>query len=134
MAPSLLEMLRILTSLSGRYGSAREVLTGLLRTLPDPEAPPWPVLPETTRRLPRMVREQRPALRGIGEVAGMLADQIGASGSMPGLLAHLTGRWTPGPLARRRETAFPYMTGLKLTVSEPTNTSATKRASAVQPA
>jgi HD-GYP domain-containing protein (c-di-GMP phosphodiesterase class II) len=90
------------------YGSAREVLTGLLRTLPDPGAPPLARAAQTTRRLPRMVREQRPALRAVCEVAGMLADRIGAPGSVPGLLAHLTDRWDGrGPLRRAKGEGIP---------------------------
>ena len=48
------------------YGSAREVLTGLLRALPDPDSPALVRTLQTARRLPRMARETRPALtRGL---------------------------------------------------------------------
>jgi HD-GYP domain-containing protein (c-di-GMP phosphodiesterase class II) len=90
------------------YGSGHEVMTGLLRTLPDPGAPPLARAAQTARRLPRMVRGERPALRAACEVAGMLADQIGAPGSVPGLLAHLTDRWDGrGPLHRSKGEGIP---------------------------
>ena len=83
------------------YGSRREVLTGLLRALPDPGSPAPVRAVQIARRLPRMAREQRPALTAACEVAGMLADQMGAPPSVPGLLAHLTERWDgQGPLRR----------------------------------
>src|SRR5215212_7123420 len=44
------------------YGSGREVLTGLLRALPDPGSPVLVRAVQTARRYPRMAREQRPAL------------------------------------------------------------------------
>src|ERR671919_1833520 len=42
------------------YGSGREVFTGLLRTLPDPESPALVRAFQAARRLPRMAREKRP--------------------------------------------------------------------------
>jgi HD-GYP domain-containing protein (c-di-GMP phosphodiesterase class II) len=83
------------------YGSGREVLTGLLRTLPDPESSAVARTAQTARRLPRMIRAQRPALTSACEVAGMLADRVGAPSSVPALLAYLTDRWDgKGPLRR----------------------------------
>ena len=90
------------------YGSGREVLTGLLRALPDPGSPALVRAAQTARRLPRMAREQRPALTAACEVAGMLADQVGAPPSVPGLLAHLTERWDgKGPLRRAKGEQIP---------------------------
>jgi HD-GYP domain-containing protein (c-di-GMP phosphodiesterase class II) len=81
------------------YGSAREVMTGLLRALPDPGSAPLARMAQTARRLPRMARAQRPALASSCEVAGMLADRVGAPDGVSGLLAHLTDRWDgKGPL------------------------------------
>jgi HD-GYP domain-containing protein (c-di-GMP phosphodiesterase class II) len=83
------------------YGSGREVLLGLLRTLPDPGRPAHLRALQTARRLPRMARAQRPALSAACEVAGMLADRVGAPPSVPGLLAYLLERWDGnGPLGR----------------------------------
>ena len=90
------------------YGSAREVLTGLLRALPDPGSPKLVRLLETARRFPRMAREARPALSAGCEVAGMLADRVGAPPRVPPMLAFLTERWDGlGPLRRARGEQIP---------------------------
>jgi HD-GYP domain-containing protein (c-di-GMP phosphodiesterase class II) len=90
------------------YGSGREVLTGLLRTLPDPGSPALVRAVQAARRLPRMAREQRPAIAAACEVAGMLADRVAAPSSVPGLLAHLTERWDGrGPLRRAQGEEIP---------------------------
>ena len=41
------------------YGSTREVLSGLVRALPDPESPALVRAAQTARRFPRMARESR---------------------------------------------------------------------------
>ena len=90
------------------HGSTREVVTGLLRALPDPDSPALARLAQTARRLPRMAREQGPALTAGCEVAGMLADRVGAPPSVPELLAQLTERWDgKGPLRRARGEQIP---------------------------
>lgn len=83
------------------YGSQREVLGGLLRALPEPGSPSLARVVQATRRLPKMARRSRPALSAACEVAGMLADRIGAPPAVPGLLAYLLERWDgKGPLRR----------------------------------
>jgi HD-GYP domain-containing protein (c-di-GMP phosphodiesterase class II) len=90
------------------YGSGREVLGGLLRTLPDPGSPALVRTAQAARRFPRMAREQGPALSAACEVAGMLAERVGAPPSVPGLLAHLLERWDgKGPLRRARGEQIP---------------------------
>ena len=90
------------------YGSTREVVTGVLRALPDPGSPALVRLAQTARRLPRMAREQRPALAAACEVAGMLAERVGAPPSVPEFLAHLTERWDgKGPLRRAKGEQIP---------------------------
>jgi len=90
------------------YGSARDVLRGLARALPDPESPALVRAAQTARRFPRMARESRPAISAACEVAGMLADRVGAPASVPGLLAHLTERWDgKGPLHRAKGEQIP---------------------------
>ena len=90
------------------YGSAREVVTGVLRALPDPGSPALVRFAQTARRLPRMAREQRPALSAGCEVAGMLAERVGAPSSVPELLAQLTERWDgKGPLRRAKGEQIP---------------------------
>lgn len=92
------------------YGSAREVIAGLLRALPDPDGPAVVRAAQTARRLPRAAREQRPALTANCEVAQMLADGVGLPASVSGLLVHLLERWDgKGPLGRAKgeEIALP---------------------------
>ena len=90
------------------YGSGREVLTGLIRALPDPESAGPVRAVQVARRFPRMVRETRPHLTAACEVAGMLADRLGLSRSVPGLLAHLVERWDGhGPLGRAKGEEIP---------------------------
>jgi HD-GYP domain-containing protein (c-di-GMP phosphodiesterase class II) len=90
------------------YGSAREVLTGLVRALPDPDRPAPVRALQTARRLPRMARGAGPAVSAACEVAGMLANRTGAPASVSGLLAHLTERWDgQGPLHRAKGEQIP---------------------------
>jgi HD-GYP domain-containing protein (c-di-GMP phosphodiesterase class II) len=90
------------------YGSGREVLTGLVRALPDPGSAGPVRAVQVARRFPRMVRETRPHLRAACEVAGMLAARLGLSRSVPGLLAHLVERWDGrGPLGRAKGEEIP---------------------------
>jgi HD-GYP domain-containing protein (c-di-GMP phosphodiesterase class II) len=90
------------------YGSGREVLTGLIRALPDPEsAGPVRAL-QVARRFPKMVRETRPHLAAACEVAAMLADRLGLSRSVQGQLAYLLERWDGhGPLGRAKGEEIP---------------------------
>lgn len=90
------------------YGSGREVFTGLLHALPDPESPAPVRALQTARRLPRMARVQGPHLAAMCEVARMLADRVGLPPSVHGLLAHLTARWDgKGPLGGAKGEAIP---------------------------
>ncbi len=90
------------------YGSSREAVTGLLRTLPDPSRSASVRTAQAIRRVPRMARAQRPALIAVCEVAGMLADRVGAPSDVPALLLYLTDRWDgKGPLRRARGDEIP---------------------------
>jgi HD-GYP domain-containing protein (c-di-GMP phosphodiesterase class II) len=90
------------------YGSQFQVIRGLLRALPDPGRPGLVRTAQTARRLPRMLREQRPAISAVCEVAGMLAERVGAPSSVPTLLDHLTERWDGhGPLGRAKGEEIP---------------------------
>jgi HD-GYP domain-containing protein (c-di-GMP phosphodiesterase class II) len=90
------------------YGSSREVITGLVRSLPDPGASGPIRAAQVARRLPRMIRGSRPALAANCEVAGMLADQTGAPGSVSAMLDYLLERWDGrGPLRRARGEGIP---------------------------
>jgi hypothetical protein len=74
------------------YGSGRQALVGVVRALSDPDSPRLVRAFQTAHRLPRMVREQRPALTATCEVAQMLAERVGVPASVPPLLAHLLER------------------------------------------
>ena len=90
------------------YGSVREVVIGLLRSLPDENVAGFARAGQTARRLPRMARQTRPSLTASCEVAGMLAEQMGAPAAVPGLLSYLTDRWDGhGPLGRGRHEEIP---------------------------
>jgi HD-GYP domain-containing protein (c-di-GMP phosphodiesterase class II) len=55
-----------------------------------------------------MAREMRPHLTAMCEVAGMLADGLGLSRTVQGLLAHLFERWDGhGPLSRAKGEEIP---------------------------
>jgi HD-GYP domain-containing protein (c-di-GMP phosphodiesterase class II) len=91
-----------------RYGSGREVVTGLIRALPDPETQGLVRAGQVARRLPRMAREMRPHLTATCEVAGMLADGLGLSGSVQGLFVHRFERWDGhGALGRAKGDGIP---------------------------
>jgi len=64
------------------YGSGREVLSGLLRALPEPDRAAPVRAFQVARGLPRMAREQRPHLTAMCEVAGMLAGGVGLPASV----------------------------------------------------
>jgi HD-GYP domain-containing protein (c-di-GMP phosphodiesterase class II) len=90
------------------YGSGREVFTGLLRALSDPEGPAPVRALQAARRLPRLAREKRPHFTAMCEVARMLADGVGLPPSVQDLLAHLTGRWDgKGPLGGAKGDEIP---------------------------
>src|SRR4029453_7100916 len=90
------------------YGSQREVLGGLLRALPDPGRPSPLRVAQTASRFPSIARNAVHALSAECEVAGMLADRVGAPAAVPGLLAYLIERWEGrGPLRRAKGEQIP---------------------------
>ena len=90
------------------YGSGRDVLTGLLRALPDPDSAGLARARQVAYRLPRLAREQRTHLAAACEVAGMLADALGLSPAVQGQLAYLLERWDGhGPLGRAKGEEIP---------------------------
>jgi HD-GYP domain-containing protein (c-di-GMP phosphodiesterase class II) len=90
------------------YGSQREVLTGLMRALPEPENRAPVRALQVARGLPRIARVQRPHFTAMCEVAQMLADGVGLPASIAGLLAHMTERWDgKGPLRRAKGEEIP---------------------------
>jgi HD-GYP domain-containing protein (c-di-GMP phosphodiesterase class II) len=90
------------------YGSRREVLTGIVRALPDPNVGAPARAVQVARRLPKAAREQRPHLTAMCEVAQMLAEGVGVPPTVSDLLAHLTERWDgKGPLGRAQGEEIP---------------------------
>jgi HD-GYP domain-containing protein (c-di-GMP phosphodiesterase class II) len=90
------------------YGSRREVLSGLVRALPEPGRAVPVRASQIARRLPRMARAKGPHFTALCEVAQMLAEGVGLPPSVHGLLAHLTERWDgKGPLGRARGEEIP---------------------------
>ena len=90
------------------YGSGREVATGLLKALAEPGRPAPVRAFQMARGVPRMLREQRPHLTAMCEVAGMLAEGVGVPRSITRLLDFLTDRWDgKGPLRRGKGEEIP---------------------------
>lgn len=90
------------------YGSTRDMLTGILRALPDPDATGPARIAQISQRLVRMARTVRGSMAANCEVAGMLGHQTGAPTSIEGLLHYNTERWDgKGPLRRAAGDAIP---------------------------
>jgi HD-GYP domain-containing protein (c-di-GMP phosphodiesterase class II) len=91
-----------------RYGSGREVLKGLIRSLPDPESAGLVRAGQVARRLPRMAREMRPHVAATCEVAGMLASELGLPSPVRSLFDYRFERWDGhGPLGRAKGDEIP---------------------------
>ena len=91
-----------------RYGSRREVFSGIIRALPEPDSAGPIRAIQVARRLPKAAREQRPHLAAMCEVAQMLAEGLGLPPSVHHLLAYLTERWDgKGPLGLAKGDAIP---------------------------
>jgi len=90
------------------YGSGREVVSGFIRAIPEPDSSAPKKALQIVRRLPRAAREQRPHLVAICEVAQILGAGVGVPASVQEILAFLTDRWDGrGPLHRARGDALP---------------------------
>lgn len=91
-----------------RYGSRREVFTGIVRALPEPDSPRPLRAAQVARRLPKAAREQRPHFVAMCEVAQMLASGLGLPASVQRLPAFLTERWDgKGPLGLAKGEGIP---------------------------
>ena len=83
------------------YGSPRQVVFGLIGSIPDPDASLPARALQTARGFPKLARNQRPHLTATCEVGEMLAARLGLSPATAGLFAFLTERWDgKGPLRR----------------------------------
>ena len=75
------------------FGSQREMLTGVVRALPDPDARAPVRAIQIARRLPTAARGNRPHQVALCEVGEMLTEQLGLPASIHGLFAFVTERW-----------------------------------------
>jgi HD-GYP domain-containing protein (c-di-GMP phosphodiesterase class II) len=83
------------------FGSPREMLAGVLRALPDPDARASVRAIQIARRLPRAARGNRPHQVALCEVGEMLTERLGLPASIRGLFAYVTERWDGKGLLRR---------------------------------
>lgn len=91
-----------------RYASPREVFSGIIRALPQPDSSGPVRAIQLARRLPKAAREQRPHFAAMCEVAQMLAEGLGLPPSVHRLLAYVTERWDgKGPLGLAKGDSIP---------------------------
>jgi HD-GYP domain-containing protein (c-di-GMP phosphodiesterase class II) len=90
------------------FGSQREMLAGVVRSLPDPDSAAPVRAIQITRRLPGAAKGNKPHLVALCEVGEMLAERLGLPSSTHGLFATITERWDgKGPLRRAEREEIP---------------------------
>jgi HD-GYP domain-containing protein (c-di-GMP phosphodiesterase class II) len=75
------------------YGSLGEVVRGVVRSIPDPDADRLTRALQVARTLPRAMRGHPAHMAAMCEVAQMLAQRVGLPASIHGLFGQLTERW-----------------------------------------
>jgi HD-GYP domain-containing protein (c-di-GMP phosphodiesterase class II) len=75
------------------HGSPRQAMLGIVRAIPDPDAPAPLRVIQALHRLPRAARESVVHQRAICEVGEMLAGRLGLPSSVQRLFVHFTERW-----------------------------------------
>ena len=75
------------------YGPPGEVLRGIVRSIPDPDAGRLSRSFQVARTLPRAMRGHPAHMAALCEVAQMLGERLGLPASIHGLFGHLTERW-----------------------------------------
>ena len=75
------------------YGSPGEVIRGIVRSIPDPEADRLTRALQIARTLPRAMRGHPAHMTAMCEVAQMLGERVGLPASIYGLFGQLTERW-----------------------------------------
>ena len=85
------------------FGSQREMLAGIVRSLPDTDGAGPVRAIQVARRLPRAAKGSKPHMVPICEVGEMLAERLGLPSSAHGLFATLTERWDGKGSLRRAE-------------------------------
>jgi hypothetical protein len=90
------------------FGSQREMLAVIVRSLPDPDSAAPVRAIQIARRLPRAARSSKPHMVALCEVGEMLAARLGLPSSAQGLFVTLTERWDgKGPLRRAEQEEIP---------------------------
>lgn len=90
------------------FGSPVQALSGVARSIPSPDSPPYRRAYEIVTRVPRFLRFARPHTRAVCEVAEMLAERLGLPPSVHELFSVLTERWDGyGVLRRARGDEIP---------------------------
>jgi hypothetical protein len=90
------------------FGSQREMLAGVVRSLPDPDSAAPVRAIQIARRLPRAAKGSKPHMVALCEVGEMLAERLGLPSSAQGLFATITERWDgKGPLRRAEREEIP---------------------------
>src|SRR5690606_31020799 len=85
------------------FGSRRELASGVLRALPDPDAQGLSRAYATIRRLPAVLASDVPHKQAICEVAEILSERVGLPDDIAALFPLLTERWDgKGRLRRAR--------------------------------
>ena len=75
------------------YGSSGEVIRGIVRSIPDPEAGRLTRALQVARTLPRAMRGHPAHMAAMCEVAEMLGERLSLPESIHGLFGQLTERW-----------------------------------------
>ena len=75
------------------YGSLGEVIRGIVRSIPDPDADRLTRAFQVARTLPRAMRGHPAHMTAMCEVAQMLGKRLGLPASIHGLFGQLTERW-----------------------------------------
>jgi HD domain len=95
------------------WGSKFQQIRGLVKAMPNPDAPPWLAMGQVAARLPRAVRNQTNQQVTLCEVAAVLADRLGLPPDIHGLFYYLTERYDgTGALARSQGDDMPL--GLRI--------------------
>jgi len=90
------------------FGSQREMLGSIVRSLPDPDSAAPVRAIQIARRLPRAAKGSKSHMAAICEVGEMLAERLGLPSSAHGIFATLTERWDgKGPLRRAEREEIP---------------------------
>ena len=90
------------------FGSSRETIGGIIRSLPNPDNSRASKAVQIARRLPKAARMNKPHQTALCEVAAVLAERVGLPDSVQRLFAFLTEHWDgSGQLGRAKGDEIP---------------------------